>query len=689
MALLPLVGGGAGDVAQLIRGLITRQVNGTWVQAQPRRLQNRINSVLVESWRAFLPNGKLCVPQQSTVKAVYEYIESAHQQDQGRTLLDTYLELIRAPYGFNTSSAGLFLGLMLASETPQRRVTLDGVLVPAAEWISQAFKRSNELDQELLKQSSLVFLAEDATDRWRNLLNRWEAEQTYEGKLLLASEAKNLAKDDPIPETLEGTYKYLIDITNQIASNLQAMDERLTSIEKNIERAEKVASIDHSIKFGVLLLNILDEIDLNVWPSSVKKQCEEFLTIIRFQIDRGVERWIPTQVCRSVALLSEFRSKADKQIRGLERLGFASASSALANQVQGSIQRVEKLQKYSLTLAESDDFPRQPLPTDSTTVRFIRDAISSGDRLIKVLNEANDALSSTEIKVRVDAIVEYQKLLQESLKQKRDSLGEIYVAPANEQELRQRLLRARQLQEVFIDTPDEEEISGAIAQIERILSDIDSWPSEKVSVERLENLLEQQVSAQVTQINSFLEDNDIDSIWSVEEVYKALADERIDRVTRLSEEWMQPRKNLFEKIEKCDLSQCKELEIELANTPAFLSSEARNTVKSLQNLLSTRVELLEEQARKEIVAQWLKKFPGLFEISTLQLHECEKHLKYISDYPCELTLQEIEQVQTMSKTLTNRIDQLSVEELFNRVKRLSDKHKMELLQLLESLDLQQ
>jgi hypothetical protein len=63
----------------LTRSLIARQVDGAWVQTQKKQLQNRVDALLVRSWRALLPSGQLTEPQAPKVQAVYQGLQQAHR----------------------------------------------------------------------------------------------------------------------------------------------------------------------------------------------------------------------------------------------------------------------------------------------------------------------------------------------------------------------------------------------------------------------------------------------------------------------------------------------------------------------------------------------------------------------------------------------------------------------------------
>lgn len=205
-------GGGPGDSVQLARGLIARQVNGPWVQAQPKRLQNRINTLLVQSWMGLSSSGKLVAPSESRTSALFKWLEKTHQDDPQWTLLNSYRALIAPPYGMNASSASVFLGFFLGLDSPPRRVEQDGELVASAEWIQQAFpaKRGQHyLDEEVLAKCRICFLSDDSEGRWRNFLAEWEAEKNYSMMLEFARKAQKMREVDALPEAFEGNYKYL------------------------------------------------------------------------------------------------------------------------------------------------------------------------------------------------------------------------------------------------------------------------------------------------------------------------------------------------------------------------------------------------------------------------------------------------------------------------------------------------
>ncbi len=88
-----------------------------------------------------------------------------------------------------------------------------------------------------------------------------------------------------------------------------------------------------------------------------------------------------------------------------------------------SINRVEKLQSYQLTLAECEDYPRQPAPTGTTPVKELRDQVARGEELIKAITSAKNVLTSEEISAYVTAIKARQDTLKKADKERREELG--------------------------------------------------------------------------------------------------------------------------------------------------------------------------------------------------------------------------------------------------------------------------
>ncbi len=680
-------GGGAGDCAQLTRSLIARQVDGNWVQAQPKRLQNRVSSLLARSWKTLSSNGKLTDPVEQNVKAVFEWLQKNHQDDPKLTLYKSLKALIAPPYGMNAASAGLMLGLLLGGISPPRRIERKGEMIASSDWVNEAFpaqKGRHFLEKSILEQSTLRFLSEDSEGRWRSLLNRWELETNYQTICDIAREAAQTKKIDPLPETLEGTYLYLRDRAEQISLQLNDAKDDLDQLERNIERAERQNAVGELLKAATQLIKKKRMMEKEgCWPEQLIHDGDVLLSMIHQMLSEVLHDWMPRQSCNSMAKVSQFRYQMEKTVESLNLLGFKSEAKILEVQVQHSIAQVEAKQKFSLTLDESEDYPRQSAPTVSTPVRDLRDTVTKGDDLIKGVQGAHSVLKADEISARIKAIEARQNKLREMISHHNSTLGNLFnLHIESEEALRDTLVKSDNLRKIFHGTPDGNEVGEMVVLIERVLSDLAVWENNNISPERLEELLSQQTEIQLNEFNQFLENEEIEPAWDITAIYAALVKEKIDAALKRSSDWFAPRKQMTEKISSLNLTGCIALESELVATPEYLSLDAKYEVGKYLDAISERHSLLSEELRLGKVKDWIKQFSSIT-LQKLSKYEVEQLLKSINNPPAELSLDEKNTINPIETQITAYLDQLSVDEIISRIERLPIEMQRQLIKMLK------
>jgi len=681
-------GGGAADCAQLTRNLVAHQVDGIWLQAQPKRLQNRVSSLLVRSWKVLLPNGKLSIPLEPKVKAVFESLERSHQENSERTLWDSYKQLIAPPYGMNAASAGLFLGMVLGGMSPPRRIELRSEMIASTDWVNKAFpaqRGKHFLEKTLLEKSTLRFLSEDAEGRWRSLLDRWELAQSYQDIVDIAQEAAQTKKVDPLPESLEGTYSYLNDRADGIRQLLDAMKDKLEKWEFRVEKAEKNDSVGELLNIGTRVIKKRNEMEAEgLWPEELMRSCDVLLAQIQPMLSSLLNDWIPRQSCHSTVQVSDFRYRMERAVESLDLLGFKQPAQVLQQQAQHSIDQVESRQKFALTLDESEDYPRQPDPTESITVRDLRDAITKGDELVKGLQGAHSVLSDDEINARVKAIENRQNRLREMLKHHTTILGNLFsLTLESEEGLRSTLVKANRLRDIFVSTADENEVSDMVTILERILADVSAWgESNSIKPERLEELLNQQTLRQLEGLNSLLDDKEIEPAWDLEAIYKALVQERIIVAKKRSSDWLLSRARIVDDLNSLDLVHCADLENELLAAPAYLSNDDQDEVAQYLTVVRKRHAELKEELRRSKVEVWLQQFRSIENINNLTKYETEKHLKALNDPSIELNKDEQAFLNPIEAQLIYHIDQISMDEIISRIEKLPVEAQRQLLTIL-------
>jgi hypothetical protein len=677
--------GGPADAAQLIRHLATGQVDGNWVQTQPVRLRNRIQAVLVNSWRALRPDGSLVAPLELKVKAVYDWLQQTHQEHPAKTLWSSYRALIAPPYGMNASSAGLLLSLLLGNANPPRRIEHNGEMAASTDWIAVAVHpQRHHFKREILEKSVLRFLSEDAESRWRALLNRWENEENYQKKIDIFQEAERMRRADPLPEKLEGQYNYLRDKANEAGRLLLAARAERDEWERGIETADRQNDVGGLLRFGMLLSKQRQEMEDNpCWSQADVAACDQLLAPLREMVGAKISDWIPRQSCNTVAQVSEFRRRIERAVASLKILGFKREAEALDRQAQRAITKAEKRQRFFLTLAESDDYPRQPEPTDSTPVKELRDAITQGTRLIESIQAAAEALNPDEVTARINAVIRRQERLKVAMEKQRQVLGELDKAPlASLVDLEAALVKAKRLRDVFVDTLDGQNINDMVVQLERVCSDIAAWETGETSPERLAELLQRHIQHQISELGDFLEAQEIEQTWNLEAVYQAVAAERIAAQERRSAEWILPRRELANQLSSMDLNRCSALERELMAAPTYLASEDRKQAERLLAAIQNRRMELVEEARRGRVKAWQTPFFSLGSIETLEKYEIERLIRELRTPPVELRPKEQALLEPVLLKLMNRLDEISLDEIIRRIERLSADQQRQLFSIL-------
>jgi ubiquinone biosynthesis protein UbiJ len=187
-----------------------------------------------------------------------------------------------------------------------------------------------------------------------------------------------------------------------------------------------------------------------------------------------------------------------------------------------------------------------------------------------------------------------------------------------------------------------------------------------------------------------LEEKEIDPAWDLAAIYQAIAAERIANARRRSSEWVEPRLKLAIAIATSDRVICDALERELSAPPTFLAVEARQQVGDLLESIRTRIASLDEQIRQSVVAKWQERFLPLTDVGKLERRETEELLHSLRNPPCKLTSEEVKNVNSAVDQLTVRLDELSVDEIVNRIRRLSVARQKEIqVQLFSILESEQ
>ena len=231
-------------------------------------------------------------------------------------------------------------------------------------------------------------------------------------------------------------------------------------------------------------------------------------------------------------------------------------------------------------------------------------------------------------------------------------------------------------------TPDAQEVQDLKAQLERIRADVSAWECQDVGVERLEALLQHQTLGQLAELDTYLQEQEIDPAWEMAALYQALASERIEVARKRSADWLAPRLGLLPQVTDLDRNRCANLERELQAAPGYLAEKDQEKVAEILHLVSQRRTKLEEDARSKQVKTWLAQFLTLQNITALSRLETEQWLKSLRNPPDDAKPDELSVLQPIETQLTAHLDQMGMDEIIARIERLPVKAQRKLVLLL-------
>ena len=667
-------GGGPADVATLTRNLLIQGVTASWIQAQPQRLKNRANNLLANKWGALSPRGDLLPPSNLTVRLVYEMVLERHQSSPNLTLLDSYLTLIKPPYGMNSASAGSLLGLILGNKVPAKRIQYKNKIITSTDWVNLVFSskrgKQHHLDEAILSQTYINFPSENAEQLWRTLLQDWEMAEQYRKILDFADQAQVSNRQEPVPEILEGKYLHLLGKSDQVSSEMDDVAKKINDIEISTERAVKQENTQLLIRHGSECVSLLKKFKTEdpCWPPEIIEQVKEIMEIIRELISQRLNDWILRQSCHDVQELEKFRNRTQHAINGLKAVGLAAGAEQLLKQVQRSIMQVEARQKFSMTLANCGDYPRQPIPAETTSVQALRQEINTGDGLIESLQEARSVLSADEVSAFIRSINGRQDKLRECIKKHTEAFGRLYnVQLKTMSDVTETLKQTSLLGAVFAGTRDADELDDMAQQLKLIIKDVSTWEIEDASVELLQEILQKITEEQLSAFEVYLDEKETDAIWDISSIYMSLSDEHIAMAKKRSNSWVKQKSKLIRTIDELDQNYCKSKLKELKECPGYLSQEDKQKIDSLSISLKKRLQDIHEITRLEKVKEWRSELIKLDDVSQLRQNEVEFYLSIANNPPEDVNPKEMEEILLIKNSLVARLDELSVNDILQRI----------------------
>jgi hypothetical protein len=205
------------------------------IQSKKTSEQNRIRSVLIDSWDIFSGTGKITRrPKQDVVKAIFHnWDQILNSSDKHMVVGHVLQEICLPPYGANIASAGLLFAIFVSSRIGDLTLMVGEQQFDIGTWFQQNGFKGKYLSLDQLSNVELTRVGEEA-EEWNILMDEWEQTEEYLSHLDYYDRYCKLNKRIPVPPKIQYRVERLIDLAKQAEKKLQDNEWNKIENHKNL-----------------------------------------------------------------------------------------------------------------------------------------------------------------------------------------------------------------------------------------------------------------------------------------------------------------------------------------------------------------------------------------------------------------------------------------------------------------------
>ncbi len=370
-------GNAAKDCQIFTKELFLGNLDREWLAARSPQQRNRGDSVLVRSWGALGEDGSVrLIPSNEMVRGIIELLDSklqdveASETQKAMNMGEVIRILCMPPYGCNIASAGLLLALFIGRRKKGLNLMKDNEIISFENWLQEAIP-GNFFNLSTLDDTYVVCVSEESLSEWEVLLEEWDLEQTYIGKVKFRNKALKLKERIPVPQIYHYKYKFLHEYANEALHKLNAVNNDITLA---LEKVEIGIENDDAgtLSWGAALLNKVYnsmQNDDKKWTQEQIHEVAEHLAHARTHTQQCFPKWLKRQTANSIANLSKFKHYMLKNVgSNLLELGFDEEKKQLESHVDKVAERIEFIEEVKRTTSDVDNLVQSNIITNFTPV---------------------------------------------------------------------------------------------------------------------------------------------------------------------------------------------------------------------------------------------------------------------------------------------------------------------------------
>lgn len=605
---------------ELFQGILDYQK----ILAKPSKDKNRSLTVLKDHWGIFTTEGSISRrPIDPIVRTISEKWDEQLQSDNNHFYIGKVIkEICCPPYGANIASAGLLLGVFIAPRINNLAVQLNGQQYAISQMLQDGIFKGKFLDINLLQNAELVTLDDKASSEWESLLDEWENEKSYYGKIECVKRAEELKNRIPVPPSLRYRYEHFNQQSIEAKDALEKMDEDISNALMRLDRGNEMDNVSELSRGASDLLKLKEQMISEV-PAWTDHQIDELTPHIeksKQSIIQIFSHWLSQQTPRGDQpdQIGDFKHWLLNLIGGnLQRL-------ELIEQYEELVKRTHELTKRAEITAQAKQLVREIqsylIQNKEDAFRIVR--VAKIRSLLKIGNEYKSQIEELSSQIKLDILNEILTQLFEFINNlKKTEKGIINRASAlwdtqihSEKELENLHLEVSTLITIFegceMDLEDLYAMEKALQMFHRFCSQLNddelTWQQFYIFSEKL-----------IKEIKETFEKEELP--WSVDEILPCFIKNITQQRNEKSSLWINNIKSECSLISTMITTDANRLYTKANNPPPFITE---HDMKDLNKMISQ----IEEHLKKLAIEWLLERFRELPNSSKEEFLEIAKQI---------------------------------------------------------------
>lgn len=570
------------------------------ILAKPAKDKNRALAVLKNHWGIFTKEGSISRrPMNPIIRTISEKWDEQLQSDKNHFYIGKVIkEICRPPYGANIASAGLLLGVYIAPRINNLAVQLDGQQFAISQMLQDGIFKGKFLDINLLQDVELIKPGEDSSE-WESLLDEWENEKSYYGKIECAKRAEKLKRRIPISPSIIYRYEHLNKQSNEAKQALEKMDDDINNALMRIERGNEKDNVSKLSQGASDLLKLKEQMMSEV-PAWTDHQIDELTPHIeksKQAIIQIFSHWLLQQSPRG----NQPDKIGDFKHWLLNIVGVNLQKLGLIEQYEELVKRTSELVKRAEITAQAKHLVRgiqSFLQQNKEVLSIVR--VAEIRSLLKIGNEYKSQIEELSSQIKLDILNEILTQLLEFLNNLRKAEKVIMDRASalwdtkihSEKELENLHLEVSTLIKIFerceMDLEDLYAMEKALKMFQQFCLKL---KDEELTWQQFNNLSEKLIKV----IKESFEEEELP--WSIDEILPRLTKNITQQRNEKSSSWINDIKSEYALISTMTTAEANHLHSKAIKPPPFIT---KHDTKDLSKMITQ----IEEHLNK-LAIEWL------------------------------------------------------------------------------------